>query len=545
MLREQERQRELQRLELTPPAPEEREQAPEAGPETGATILVEEIRFAGKAGLLTAAEREEIAGGAEGRQLGLAGLRALVDQVTFLLQQKGLLLARAVLPPQDITEGVVVIEIVEGRLEETEFQRSERVRIREDLLRAIGEGRIDAEQVRKADLEEALLRMNDLPGVAARARLQPGEAAGTSRLVVGVEQAPVVDVAAWGDNYGSTSTGRGQASGLVTLTDMTGFGDLTLLQGTLSEGLRYGRLDVSAPLWASGLTAQFGYGYLDYDNVDDTGKRLELRGRAHQVSAGLDYTLLRSRDVNLYLGGGVNWQALTDDSIAGRINDKRVIAGTLSLSGDARHALFRPGVTSWNLAWTLGDLDLSRLSAARAADAAGLRTQGTFHRLNAHVARLQDLPSDFSLFARLSGQWASKNLDSSQDFALGGPYGVRAYPVGEGRGDMGLLGTVELRYDPPIPLEWGHLQLAGFLDAGRVRVNKAPGGIPAVNRCGCNDYALYGAGLGLRWTRENLSLSASYARALGSNPGRSSIDNTNADGRRARQQVWLRGTIRF
>jgi len=38
------------------------------------------------------------------------------------------------------------------------------------------------------------------------------------------------------------------------------------------------------------------------------------------------------------------------------------------------------------------------------------------------------------VYGRVSAQWASKNLDSSQKFGLGGPNGVRAYPSGEGYG---------------------------------------------------------------------------------------------------------------
>lgn len=202
-------------------------------------------------------------------------------------------------------------------------------------------------------------------------------------------------------------------------------------------------------------------------------------------------------------------------------------------------------MTNWSLGWTWGDLDLSRQASALAVDEAGLKTQGQFHRLNTSVARLQDLPGDFSLFARAYGQWANKNLDSSEDFALGGPYGVRGWPVGDGRGDMGVLGTVELRYDAPIPDTLGALQLAGFVDAGHIWVNKDPNGVAATNACGCNDYSLASAGVSARWTRENLSLSATYARGLGDNPGRSSITGENADGGTSHQQFWLSGAIRF
>ncbi|MER9300882.1 BamA/TamA family outer membrane protein [Mesorhizobium sp. M0621] len=546
LLREQQRQQELQRLRRLP-QPEEpgRQPALIAGPERGETIILRELRFAGKIELLPEAERAQLAATVKGKRLGIAGLYALADKVTAALQRQGRLLARAVLPQQDITEGFVTIKIVEGVFEKTDFERGKGVRVREGLLRAIGEGQVQADSVTKEDLEEALLRMNDLPGVSARAKLTPGSAPNTTRLVVGVDEAPIFSASLWGDDYGSASTGKAQGNALVTLTDMTGFGELARLMGTFSEGQKFSEASLSMPLGATGLTASANYGYLDYHNIDDFGSALGLQGYAQFAGLGLDYSLIRSRDLNVRLSTGLDWKALIDDSIVGRLQDKRSLSGTLGLSGDMRDAFFGGGLTNWSLGWTYGDLDLAREGDALEVDQAGLQTQGAFHRLNASAARLQDLPGDFSLFGLVYGQWSSKNLDSSEDFSLGGPYGVRGWPVGEGRGDMGLLGTMELRYDAPVPSEFGSLQLAGLLDAGRIWINKNQNGIPNLNVCGCNDYSLASAGLSLRWTHEALNVSATWAYGLGKNPGRSNVTDANADGNTGNQQFWLRGAIRF
>ncbi|WP_315833837.1 ShlB/FhaC/HecB family hemolysin secretion/activation protein [Bradyrhizobium prioriisuperbiae] len=546
LLREQQRQQELQRQEQLPKPDDIRpQQRPAAIPERGETIIVRTLRFTGKTALLPSAERERLVASVRGKRLGIRRLYALADQVTASLQRQGRLLARAILPPQDITAGVVTLDIVEGALEKIAFERGKGARVREALLRAIAEGRVRADSVTKADLEDSLLRINDLPGVSARAKLTPGAAPNTSKLVVGVDQAPIFSASVWGDNYGSRSVGRAQGNALVALTDVTGYGDLTRLSGVYSQGQQFGSLNTSMPLWASGFVANATYSHLEYRNVDDTSRLLGLEGHADFVSSGLDYTLVRSRDLNLQLGGALNWKALVDDSVVGRLQDKRSVSGTLSLNGDMRDALIGGGITSWSLGWTYGDLDLSREAGALAADQAGLRTQGQFQRLNAMIARLQTLPGNFALFGRLYGQWADKNLDSSEDFALGGPYGVRGYPVGEARGDMGVLGTVELRYNAPVPAVAGNLQLAGFVDAGQVWINTSLNGIPPTTVCGCNDYGIASAGLAARWTRENLNVSVTWAHTLGDNPGRSIVTGTNADGGTGHDQVWLQAAVRF
>jgi hypothetical protein len=69
--------------------------------------------------------------------------------------------------------------------------------------------------------------------------------------------------------------------------------------------------------------------------------------------------------------------------------------------------------------------------------------------------------------------------------------------------------------------------------------------VPPTNVCACNVYDLYSAGLGVRWSNNNANLSATWAHALGSNPGASTIDGSNSDGRTSGQQLWLQAAIRF
>jgi hemolysin activation/secretion protein len=546
LLREQERRRELERLERARPAqPEVAPQPSVARPELGETFLVKELRFAGKTEGLTETQKATFAAQVQDQPVGVAGLQNLADNVTRALQGTGRLLARAILPPQDVTDGIVTLEIVEGTLEKIEFQRDERARIEEGSLRSVIEGRLDPAAVTKTELEAALLRMNDLPGVTAQARLQPGHAPNSSRLVIAVQEAPALASMFWGDNYGDPGAGRAQANALVTLNDLTGFGEHSYIRGSFSEGMKFGTASVAAPLHASDLTLRGEYSYLAYENRTDIGESLQLEGRSQRLAVGADYGIVRSRTLNLRLSADVSVKALEDDSIIGRLGDRRSRAGTLSFSGDAQDDWLDGGLTSFVAGVTVGNLDLSRLASAQAVDAAGLNTEGGFTRVNLSLARVQDLPGAFSLIGRVHGQWADENFDSSEDFSLGGPYGVRAYPVGEGRGDHGILGTIELRHDTRIPAAFGGIQLAAFLDAGRIRVNANPNGIPIATASGRNDYSLSGAGLSLRWTLKRLNLSTAWAHTLGSNPGRSGIDGSNSDGESDRQTFWIQAALRF
>lgn len=553
LLRQQELQspnRESLNLRLSPEVGSElldsRRQSSSAAPAgTGDTVFIRELRYTGRADLLPPVDREKFAGAIRGRRFGIDALRLLADDVTAALQKQGRLLARADLPPQDVTEGILTLHIVDGMLERIDIHRGKDVRIRDDLLQAIAQRGVEEGSVTREAVEEALLQMNELPGVTVRGRLMPGTAPNTTRLAVDVEQTPVFSASLWGDNHGSPDTSRTQGNALATFADLTGHGDRARLTGIVSEGQNFAQAEVSLPLGASGFSAQASYGYLSYRNIAGLGLQAGLEGFARHAGVGVDYGLLRARGRSLQLSANVRWKALVDDTSAGRLQDKRVQAVILALAGESQDDLGGGALTNWHVAWTLGDLDLSRLPSALAADAAGLQSQGGYRRVNAGLSRLQALPGPFALFAQVSSQWADKNLDSSEEFALGGPYGVRGWPVGEGRGDMGVLGTVEFRYDAAVPAKWGKMQLSAFLDGGRVRVNTRPNGMPLPTACACNSYSLAGAGLGMRWTRQDVSMAAFYAQGLGSNPGRSIINGANADGRTNRRRLWLQGAIRF
>ena len=219
--------------------------------------------------------------------------------------------------------------------------------------------------------------------------------------------------------------------------------------------------------------------------------------------------------------------------------------GRASLFGNAFDRFGGGGLNSFSLAFHAGHLDLTDITAAQAADAAGPRSAGEFFRGTYSLARLQRLTGRLSLFGSVRGQVAGGNLDSSQKFILGGPTGVRAYPVGEASGDEGHALTVETRYDLPWTPAGHTVQLVGFLDTGWIHLHKDPWTGAVASATGRNDYWLSGGGIGVSLARmERYAIRASYAHEIGDNPGRTAAgndgDNLERDGR-----FWIQAVAWF
>lgn len=149
-------------------------------PDSGVKVAVATIRFSGFEGLATEAELQALVAPALGKSLGFSELQALADKVTSYLKDKGWFLARAYLPQQDVSSGVIEIAIINGTLDrQPGITIKQPARIKAQVLRDLIESQVKPGQpLHTADIERAVLLMNDLPGVAVKATVEPGSKAG-------------------------------------------------------------------------------------------------------------------------------------------------------------------------------------------------------------------------------------------------------------------------------------------------------------------------------------------------------------------------------
>ena len=291
-----------------------------------------------------------------------------------------------------------------------------------------------------------------------------------------------------------------------------------------------------------------GFTGLNYELKTGLGAVAGLKGTARQFDLGLAYPVLRRVGRSADLAVVLQQKALDDKSIAGALRGRNVTAVQTTLSGRWQSAAWgtsdqfqAPAFNTASIGLRTGRLDLSRVAADSAADAAGLRTAGSYTSLQYAASREQLLPFVgnrlWSTYVQVRGQASNKNLDASEQFSLGGRSGVRGYPAGEANGDSGFIATLEARYAMQ---QIQRLQAFGFFDTGRIRLQNTPGAVPIASITGNNTYGLSSGGLGLRYVSPNGKVSAELilAKAVGANDGRS-IAGNNADGLSSRSRVWF------
>ena len=500
----------------------------------GTTVTVKSFLFAGNT-LLTDAQLAPTVAKFLNRPVSFAELQNAAIAVAAAYRQAGWVV-RVYLPKQDITSGSVTIQIVEAKFGAVQVA-GKTYRVSDARLKNI----IDAAQtpgkpVNADALDRGLLLVADLPGMSATGRLAQGHNQAETDLVVSVVDGPAFTGDVIADNAGARSTGAGRIIVDAALNSPAGFGDRidAVLLG--SQGMDYARAAYSLPAGSHGWRVGVNGSYLKYRVVTADFSALDARGTSTTAGLEAKYPLLRSRLANLYFAVNLDDRRFNNHSNGATTTRYGVQAGSLGLYGNLFDSLGGGGANNASITIEGGHLDLGN-SPNEAADALTTRTAGSFQKLQFSAARQQVVTERFSLYASISGQISSKNLDSSEKFYLGGANGVRAYPQNEGGGAEGMLLDLEARERLP-----ANFNVTGFVDLGSVRVNKNNDIAGAASP---NTEDLKGAGISLGWTANfGLSLKATYARRFGSNPNPTST-GADQDGSHDTNRIWLQASMPF
>lgn len=471
-----------------------------------------------------------------GKELTLAELEEAARAITNHYRKNGYFLAEAIIPAQTIKSGEPVrIQILEGTLEGVKVETSPKEtrtprRLLENYASRIPSGKPVEEQT----LTGTALLLNDLPGISSRFVLEPGATPGTTGIKMELTEGKPYSVSVDGDNHGNYSTGYYRTGAGLELYSPLRLGDQFNLrfQSSTSGETQSVRTGWWVPLNSYGTKVGFDYSYVRYE-LGRGFRSLDAHGDAH----GFNLTMLQplARKSNLYINATMVGEGrLLDDRVdtAESRNKRHTGSGQAGLS--AVYVDSMGGISTMAVTYTAGVLGIDDpVSRANDQSSTGLHTQGVYNKVSGAITRSQSITGNLSAYGSFSGQWTNCNIDSAEQISLGGPYAVRAYPVGEASSDMGLVATAELRYLQPLgPV--GKILASGLFDYGYGQIDAKP--LPGTIR---NVRKIYGAGFGVGYyLHEFISLKTTVAWRMGELP---TSDNSNG----YKPTVYFQAVLRY
>ena len=453
-----------------------------------------------------------------GEQRTMTQLRRTVDELTAYCRTHGYPAAAVYLPPQDSPDGIVVLRVLPGRYDEVVIENNSRLKT--PVARRIIAGLKADDIITTEKLETALYSVSDATGARAVGVLSPGAAFGTSKLTVRIEDSRESNTVFYVENYGSPSTGRYRYGLQETLYNPSGMGDKVSLGTLISNGsLRNFYANYETVVGHGGTTLGLGISRMNY-KVGGSLSAIGAEGNSLTLSLFGQTPLYHLTNRSLLVRYGYNYRDLNDDitgfDLKGKKHTHSVYAGLVGMER------FTGGtMLNYSANLTVGQLGLDS-EYSRVLGLLNNTEEGTYAKLEAEATAVQRLGNMTDFLVKVSGQMASRNLDSSEEFYLGGPNGVRAYAQGEGTGDEGFLGTAELRYHTPLR----GLTLSTFYDMGTVRVSK---GYDLRD----NRVTLRGWGIGAAYSNPgDWFARVDYARRIG-------LDSSVSQKNNARNRVWF------
>lgn len=397
-----------------------------------------------------------------GKNITLDKMYIVAGKITERYRAAGYFLSIAYIPPQQIDGGIIIIQVVEGKIG--------RVKIKGDLensaiIQAYVARLQEQSPLTSKELESFLLRLNDLPGYNFSSVLSAMEGAEDGVMELTLLSTPKTGKGSVTfDNYGSRFLGPNQtsasyAASLLPMQQTNASG----LIGLPTEKLHYFALN-HAIIIAPDVKLSVNGGYTKA-NPGFTLEVFDVESDSTFFGTAVEYQWIRQRQENLSLSFSFDSRDSNTDILDTPFTrDKvRVVRSnvTYDMADDWRGYNIVSATLSRGIAGLgandKGDSNLSRADAVP-----------DFTKLQLSISRLQVLNDRWTVLLSASAQRASSPLFSSEEFGYGGQVFGRAFDDSEISGDHGASGSIELRYSGWQPLDDVNILPYAFYDIGAV-----------------------------------------------------------------------------
>ncbi|MFQ3199729.1 MAG: hemolysin activation/secretion protein [Zhongshania sp.] len=444
------------------------------------------------------------------RCLNVSDIEQLMAEVTAIYIQKGYITSRVYLAEQDLKDGILILQVLEGELEKVEVKDNDAKSI---SVFNVFPGKV-GEPLNLRDIEQAVDQINRLQSNNVTMSIAPGTSGGESILILENQIRKPWKINSSYDNYGSKSTGKEQGSLNFSFDNPLGFNDFLSL--TYNRTIPYDGDKKGSESSSLTYVVPFGYNTLSLNGSRskyssplnlESGAVLISSGRSGNLSLRLDRSIFRDKKSKWNVSSSITNKE-TKSYIGGEflsISSREL--SILDVDSTYTHFLSK-GIATLTFGYAkgvdwFGSLDdPSGLPSIAPQAQFGKWKYGASYSSN---FRLKKQP--VSISSRLAGQYSHDVLYGSEALLIGGIYTVRGFSSNSLSGESGFY----WRNDITLPLKIN--PIAGFASSLRVYMGLDHGRI-INNSLNVPEGSLTGAAVGVTLSIASLNIDVYTSKAL-------------------------------
>jgi hemolysin activation/secretion protein len=370
----------------------------------------------------------------ENREVTLIELNILAKDIEQEYLKQGII-AAVFVPPQDIKEGNVTLQVVEARMGELQIQDHKYFsKKRLKYYWEIPEGEI----LRYDKVSKSLKIMGKNPDREVKATLAAGKKKGTTDVVLTAKTNFPAHLTSSFDKEGNMFTGKSRLGFGFRHNNLLGLDDMLLSGYTFGEDFSGAYAYHNIPISPFGTSLVYGYSY-----SEGTPKKeytpFGVKSEARNASVSVYQDLYKKDN---YLGEVFLDLDAKDKVIwmnTGTYNRDRLrivrVGANLLLRGSNSITYVSPEVSQGVLAF--GASPENNTLASRGA-------KPSFNKFIIGVQHKRNLPLDLQASIKVKSQFSHQRLTPQEEFSLGGINSVRGYPPDDYLADNALLVNTEL-----------------------------------------------------------------------------------------------------
>jgi hemolysin activation/secretion protein len=399
------------------------------------------------------------------KSMSLAEAYALASAITARLRNDGYILSLAYVPAQEITDGVLQIDVLEGFVSAVEVEGTSNLR---DEIAALAQPIMAEKPTRLQTVERYLLLMNDLPGTSMEVFFKPSKRERGAATLVLKPSVRKQQFSFSSNNRGSRYFGSLQFDAqAIANTAYASAEQTTLRLSTTSEPdrLQYASVAHSLHVGSEGEKISF-QGSASKNRVGYNLKEFGIAGESFSAALVYENPLIRQRKYNLNLSLSLGVRNSASEILDQQLTSETIPGITAGIAGDLYDDF--QGYNTFALTVEQG---VNLFGSSRNNDPKLSRADGTtnFTKFGIDLSREHFFDPKISVFSGLTAQYSPRSLLGSERFGLGGGTYVRAYDSSEITGDSGVASSLEMRYTDQTRLSWlPTYQAFAFYDAGLV-----------------------------------------------------------------------------